>query len=40
MIAEVEISSPLELPLQLKPTIKIMRKDYKYIRGQRKQLDF
>jgi len=39
IIAEVKISGPLELWLQLKPRVKIVLKDYKYIVGQCKYLD-
>lgn len=39
IIAEVKISSPLELWLQLKPIIKIGLKNYEYIVGLGKQLD-
>lgn len=39
IIVEVKISSPLELWLQLKPRVKIVLKDYKYIVGEYKHLD-
>ena len=39
IISEVKISGPLELWLQLKPIVKIVLRDYKYIVGQCKHLD-